>query len=493
MAREKDGVAGENVELRAENALLRAENDGLQGKAEALAAENVELRSVIARLEARVTDLEVRLKANPRNSSMPPSAEGLGKPPANRAERRKAKRKPGKQPGDEGHHLAQVPDPDEVILHRPARCPACEGELGGAEILDVETRQVFEVPRTRAHVTEHQLLKVRCSCGCATKATAPPEATAPACYGPGVRALAVYLSVYQHVPYERLAEIFCDLLHMPVSVGAIKTMVGEAGSGLGLFLDVVTGLLRDAPAVHFDETGGRVEGSLHWIHVASTSLYTLLMCHKRRGTVAMDHMGVIAEMAGVAIHDGWKPYRSYEVVHALCNAHHLRELTGVVDTLGQEWATEMIDLLLDAKEAVESAVARGAEHLDGSTLHSIRIRYGKLIAAGWNLNPKHVRGRPWGPARKKAVNLLERLDTHRHDVLRFTVDFAVPFDNNQGERDIRMVKLQQKISGSWRTKVGADNFCAVRSYVSTMKKHGYDVLAGLRQLFEGQVWLPGET
>lgn len=146
-----------------------------------------------------------------------------------------------------------------------------------------------------------------------------------------MRALAVYLSVYQHVPYDRLAEIFTDLLSMPVSVGAIRAMVAEAGGGLGLFKDVVTALLKDAPAVHFDETGGRVEGSLQWVHVASTSLYTLLVCHKRRGTVAMDDIGVIAKMTGVAVHDGWKPYRSYEVTHALCNAHHIRELTGVVE------------------------------------------------------------------------------------------------------------------------------------------------------------------
>lgn len=459
-----------------------------------LEAENAELRRTIATLEARIAQLEERLGRNPRNSSMPPSAEGLNKPSANRAERRaQKKRRPGKQPGDPGHHLAQVPDPDEVITHRPQRCPACEGDLADAEVTGVEQRQVFEAPRTRAHVTEHQMLRVRCACGCETKASPPPEATAPACYGPGLRALAVYLSVYQHVPYDRLAEIFCDLLSIPVSVGTIKTMVGEAGGALGLFLDVVRDLLRDAPAVCFDETGGRVEGSLHWVHVASTSLYTLLCCHKRRGTAAMDDMGVISKMTGVAIHDGWKPYRSYDVVHALCNAHHLRELTGVVERFDQDWAEQMIDLLLDAKEAVEQAVARGGKRLDKKTLHSIRVRYGKLVSKGWAQNEQPTTANAGKWYRNTAVNLLDRLDVYRDDVLRFTVDFAVPFDNNQGERDIRMVKLQQKISGSWRTKAGADDFCAIRSYVSTMKKHGYDVLEGLRQLFEGWAWLPGGT
>jgi transposase len=464
---------------------------GLEAQNASLRRENAELRRTIAELQKKVADLEARLGRNPRNSSMPPSAEGLSKPPAgNRAERRKKKRRPGKQPGDPGHHLAQVPDPDEVVTHRPQCCPVCEGDLANAEVLGVESRQVFEAPRTRAHVTEHQMLRLRCPCGQETKAPPPPEATAPACYGPGLRALAVYLSVYQHVPYDRLAEIFADLLSIPVSVGAIKTMVREAGGGLGLFLDVVRELLKDAPAVHFDETGARVEGSLYWIHVACTSLYTLLYCHKRRGTVALDDGGIIEKVAGVAIHDGYASYRTYDVVHGLCNAHHVRELQGVIDHFHQEWAEQMIDLLLDAKETVEKAISRGRKRLDPTTLHSIRVRYGKLIQKGWAQNERLTATADGKWYQNKAVNLLERLDVYRDDVLRFSIDFNVDWDNNQAERDIRMVKLQQKISGSWRTKAGADHFCAIRGYVSTMKKHGYDVLDGLRELFEGGVWLP---
>ena len=204
----------------------------------------------------------------------------------------------------------------------------------------------------------------------------------------------------------------------------------------------------------------------------------------------MDDMGVIAKMTGVAVHDGWKPYRSYDVVHALCNAHHLRELDGVVERFGQEWAEQMITLLLDAKEAVEQAIERGEAQLAPGVLHSIRVRYGKLIAKGWSANERATVATAGKWYQNSAVNLLKRLDTHRDDVLRFTADFNVPFSNNQGERDIRMVKLQQKISGSWRTKSGADHFCAIRSYVSTMKKQDYDVLGGLRRLFIGDAWLP---
>ena len=449
-----------------------------------------ELEELNRSLLARIADLEERLGRNPRNSSMPPSAEGFSKPPApNRAERRADKRRPGKQPGAEGKHLAQVADPDEVQVHAPMTCTGCGADLAEAEIVDVETCQVFDLPRIAPYVTEHQMQRRRCACGCTVKATAPREATAPACYGPSVRALAVYLAVHQHLPYDRMAQLFCDVLGIEVSVGALTQMVAEAGGALGLFTEVVRDLLIDAPAVHFDETGARVEGSLHWVHVACTALLTLLDCHKRRGTVAMDDMGVIAQMHGVAVHDGWKSYRSYDVLHGLCAAHHIRELAAVGVVWDQGWADKMIDLLISANEAVEDARAQGLDHLSDTALHSIRSRYGRLVQRGIAANPAPVVGKRSG-VNKKAANLLIRLDTQRADVLRFATDFDVSFTNNEAERAVRMVKVQQKISGSWRTLAGAKNFCAIRSYVSTMRKQGQPVLDGLRLLFEGGVWLP---
>jgi len=454
--------------------------------------ENTELRDRIHVLETRLADLEERLGRTPRNSSMPPSKEGLSKPPAaNRAERRAQKRRQGKQPGQEGRHLAQVTEPDEVVVHAPVTCPECGRNLFGADVIDEEVRQVFEV-EVKRRVTEHRVQVRRCRCGCEVKAQAPREATAPASYGPGVRALACYLAVFQHLPYDRMGQLFRDVLGLEVSTGALAKMVAEGGGALGLFLDVVRDLLQDAPAVHFDETGGRVEGRLHWVHVACSALYTLLECHQKRGTVAMDDMGVIAKMTGIAIHDGWKPYRSYDVVHALCNAHHLRELEGIGVVWDQGWANELADLLIEARDAVDDAKAQGKDRLDSPALHSIRVRYGMLVKKGWAANPAPEVGKRSG-YNKKAANLLVRLDTQRQDVLRFATDFDVSFTNNQGERDIRMVKLQQKISGSWRSLDGARNYCAIRSYISTMKKHGVEVLGGLRQLFDGQAWLPGAT
>ena len=455
-----------------------------------LEAENASLRAEIAELKARLADLEERVGRTPRNSSMPPSQEGLSKP--NRAQRRAEGRRQGKQPGAEGKHLAQVEDPDEVVVHAPSACPGCGADMQGAELLDEEVRQVFDLPKIRPFVTEHRMPRLRCTCGCEVKEEAPAEATAPACYGYGVRALACYLAVHQHLPYDRMAQLFKDVLGIEISVGALAGMVAEAGGLLGLFHDTVRDLLSDAPAVHFDETGARVAGSLHWVHVACSSLYTLIECHKKRGTIAMDEMGVIAKMRGIAVHDGWKPYRSYDVLHQLCNAHHLRELERVGVVWDQGWANDMIDLLVEAKEAVEQAVADGRDQLEPSTLHSIRVRYGRLVARGWAANPAPEVGKRHG-VNKKAANLLVRLDTQRADVLRFATDFRAGWDNNQAERDVRMVKLQQKISGSWRTLTGARAYCTIRSYISTMRKHDVDLLDGLRHMFEGHAWLPGGT
>ena len=374
-------------------------------------------------------------------------------------------------------------------MHSPGRCLGCGTDLSDGELVDVETRQVFEVPRIAPYVIEHRLERRRCRCGSVGKAVAPPEATAAACYGPRVRALACYLAVYQHLPYERMAELFSDVLGIEVSTGALVSMVTDAGGRLGLFLEVTKDLLKEAPAVHLDETGARVKGSLHWVHVASTALLTLLDCHKRRGTKAIDEIAVMAKMTGVAIHDGWKPYRTYDVVHGLCNAHHVRELEAIGAAAHQSWAKDMIDLLYDARDVVEKAKAAGKDHLSRSTIRRLRRSYDALLAAGREVNPLAVDHKRHG-IDKDAHNLLHRLESYADDVLRFASNFEVGWSNNQAERDVRLVKLQQKISGCWRTLEGARTFCAIRSYISTMKKQGHDVLDGLCQLIVGEVWLP---
>lgn len=453
----------------------------------------------VERLEQRVTELEARLKQNSRNSSKPPSSDGLAKPKAHRSRRRASGRRPGGQPGSEGHHLAQVAEPDRLVVHEPERCAGCGESLAGAELVGVERRQVFDLPpEIRLEVCEHRAQRRRCRCCGRVSVGAFPELLrAPAQYGPQLRALVCYLACYQHLPYERIARLLADCHGASLSTGTLQAIVAQGAAALEPFLDEVRGQLAGSAVLHLDETGARAAGRLHWVHEAATETLTLYGLHERRGRQGIDALGVLPGFAGVAIHDGWAPYRAYtDCKHALCNGHHLRELAGVEEQGGQAWAHEMACLLLEIKAAVDAANDAGATQLEPRMLAGYRRRYRQIIAAGYACNPEPARtGKRGRPRQGKARSLLLRLDRHEDDVLRFAHDLNVPFDNNQAERDIRMIKLQQKISGCWRTREGADTFLALRSYISTARKQGQGVLAVLRAAVHGEPWLPaaGET
>ena len=463
-----------------------------------LRAANAAQARVVEALQARVAELERQLGRHSRNSSKPPSSDGLAKPPTPRRERRGGGRKPGKQPGAPGAHLAQVPDPDEVVVHRPVACQGCGLDLTLAPVTGVEARQVMDLPEVRLWVTEHQAERRRCGCGHVTLARFPAQARSAACYGPGVRALAVYLGAWQHLPVERTAELLAHVLGAPVSTGLLAGLAGEGAACLELsgFTKAVCGQLARAEVVHFDETGARVGGRLHWIHSASTALLSWFTVHPKRGVEAMDAAGVLPGFAGVAVHDGWAPYRRYDTAaHALCAAHLLRELDEAAATPGQGWAAEMAEWLSMACGQAGAAHAAGIARLPAAVVEGLLGRYREILAKGHAANPPPPRrsGQRRRPKRPPAVCLLQRLDTHRDEVCRFLVDLRVPPTNNQAERDLRMVKLQQKISGCWRTLAGAEAFLVVRSYLATTRKHGVNPLAALRQLFEGHPWLPASA
>ncbi len=459
-----------------------------------LRAANAEQACLIATLQARVAELERRLGRDSSNSSKPPSSDGLRKPV--RVERRAAERaehrRPGKQPGAPGAYLAQVAEPDEVCWHAPGRCGGCGADLADAPVVGVEARQVFDLPPLRLLVSEHRAERRRCGCGTTTAAAFPDQVRAAACYGPGVRALVCYLCVHQHLPVDRAAQLLGDVLGAPLATGTLAAVVAEGARGLDGFVEVVREGLAGAPVAHFDETGARVAGRLYWVHSASTRLLTLLSVHAKRGKVAMDAAGVLPGFAGVAVHDGWAPYWRYDVTHALCGAHLLRELEAITEEPGQGWAAGMAELLVDAKLVADRARAAGLPRVDDQTRARLHARYQRLLAGGQAANPPPpASGRCRGRARRSpAARLLARLDTHRDEVLRSLDDTRIPFDNNQAERDLRMVKLQQKISGCWRTPAGAEAFLALRSYLATARKHQMNPLAVLRQLFEGHPWLP---
>jgi transposase len=345
----------------------------------------------------------------------------------------------------------------------------------------------------RLWVCEHRAERRQCACGQVTAGVFPSQARAAACYGAGVRGLASYLMVQHHLPVERAAQVLGDALGAGVSVGMLAGLGAEAAGGLGGFVERVREQLTRSQVAHFDETGARVTGRLHWVHSASTELLSLFTVHAKRGVAAMDAAGVLPRFQGVAVHDGWSPYWRYpKARHALCAAHLLRELEAVAGLPGQGWAAELGEWFTIACATTAAARDAGADRLEATVLAGLTDRYDRILAAGRAANPLPPRppGRRRRRRRSPAVCLLERLHAHRGEVLRFLEDMRVPPTNNLAERDIRMVKLQQKISGCWRTLDGAQAFLTVRSYISTARKHGINPLAALRRLFEGDPWMP---
>ena len=446
----------------------------------------------IEKLTARVKELEAMVGRNSRNSSRPPSSDGLAKPEP-KSLRKRSGRKPGGQPGHPGSALRQVSDPDEIVRHEPACCVGCGAGLGRAPVSGVvERRQVFDIPRMRARVVEHQLVAKLCRCGTVSQAGAAGGVTAPVQYGPMMTAVIVYLYVGQFLSKARTAAALGDLFGVPVSAGTVANATSKAAEGLTEFLATARAAIAAAPVAHFDETGFRVAGQLAWLHSASTGAYTLLTAHRRRGVAAMTAAGVLPQFTGVAVHDAWAPYDTYTgATHALCNAHLLRELAAVADLAprpGQQqrwcWATQIADSLLALHTSVQTAKAAASTAVDAGVLdtHTRLIRAAAVLGATDHTDP----GKLGAKHRALARRIRDRLD----DYLRFATDFTVPFDNNAAEREIRMAKIRQKVSGCMRTMTGAHQFCAIRSYTATAVKHGLNLFDALTQLAERNPWLP---
>lgn len=487
-------MADEQTPARS-NEELTADRDALSGLSREELIELVLAQAaLIERLEARVIELERERGRNSGNSSLPPSRDDsearAAREAKRKAKRERGKRRPGKQPGDPGSHLARVADPDHRIVHAPRRCGGCGADLADAQVTGAESRQVFDLPARRREVTEHVAERRRCSCGCETAAGFPSDATAPACWGPRVRAYALYLMNRQLIPVERTAEILSDLLGAPVSTGWLAGLAAQAAVGLSGFMDDLGDRLAAEDVVNVDETGSRVAGTKWWFHVACTALLTFLGVHRRRGVAATDHFAILPRVNGTLVHDRWAPYWKYrQARHAICNAHILRDLASVGEVASQKpWAEAMIELLIEAKRKADAARAAGLQSVPRGQRASIRARYNRIVAAALAANPEPPAGRKRNALERASYNLAVALGGHAVEILRFTTDVAVPFDNNQAERDLRMAKLQQKISGCFRTETGATNFATVRSYIETGRKHGANPIDLLIDLFTGHPW-----
>lgn len=462
-----------------------------------VAAQVTKLAQQLAKQEAILHELQARLAKSSRNSSKPPSSDGYGKVQRTESLRKAGEKPNGGQPGHDGQTLMASERPDRVETHEVPSCAHCQASLAASESVGYEERQVFDIPAIRIEVTAHRAdIKVCPACGRVSKGTFPASGTQAVQYGPAVSTWASYFTNQHYVPVERTTEIFADLVQHRVSEATVLKASEQLERCIEPSTTAVKARLRDAEVLHVDESGLRVMGKLHWLHVASTERLTSYEVHAKRGHEAMEDAGILRAFKGTAVHDHWKPYFTYdECTHALCNAHHLRELRFIDTQYQQPWAKVMAELLLEIKAAV-AATPAPAMCLSPPELEGFATRYDAVVQAGFEANPAlkpttEGEGKPRGrPKHPPPVNLLIRLRDFKGEVLAFMSDFRVPFDNNQGERDIRMVKVKQKVSGGFRTLEGGKRFGRIRGYISTARKHAKNVFEAIQDAFDGNPFLP---
>lgn len=448
----------------------------------ALVAENagafvelyLDLEEKLIEVLAEVKELREQMNKNSGNSSKPPSSDGYGKP-APKSLRERSGKKPGGQPGHEGKTLMPVEVPDHVIEYKLERCPVSGRALSDRDIVGQISRQVFELPAPRLEVTEHRVFVYR-SVGQTVQAEFPAGVSAPVQYGRAFQSFLVYLHEYQLVSQERVSQFCEDLYGYPVSEGTLSRAREQCFAELAGFEAVVKERLGQSEVLHSDESGLRVEGKLHWVHVAGTDKDTHFHIDPKRGREGMERAGILESFAGTLVHDCLSGYFTWEKCrHGLCNSHLLRELRSSEEA-GQRWASQMSELLTTAWQDPKR-----------SSLKGWRRKYQNILRSGYAENPfsgqERTRKRRGRKAKPKVINLLDRLRLHRDSVLRFLSDPAVPFTNNQAEQDIRMVKIKQKISGTFRSFRGAQIFCRIRSYISCARKRHVSVFGALRNAF----------
>jgi len=495
---EYKNMQAENEMLRKAEAALREENRVLREENTVLKATVNELTEMLPQINGKLRDLAEKnaslteiVKRNSGNSSKPPSSDGYMKPPVPKSLRTKTGKKVGGQPGHEGHGLILNREPDVLIPHYPKECEACPYHENGCIGCDriTKTGYVYDI-EFRTVLIEHRAIQRECPLSNGQLNGEMPEGVNGTLqYGEGLTAFAATLYTRGMVSYNRIAELLDGAFDIPISVGILPIMIQKCVGKIMPALEMVKKELQSTDVINNDETGLRVDGRLHWAHVACNKLYTYITVSARRGKEGIDEAGIMPFFNGKSIHDCWFPYFTYlEATHGICNDHILRELQSVTDNQRQPWAKDMSDLLLLMKDERDANAAKGEVCSTEERIEEISIAYDAIIAkarAQNTSNEVNKKGLPV-PINKKVAALINRLELRKGGVCLFFKDYTVPRSNNQAERDLRMLKVKAKVSGCFRTYDGSSDFVSLMSFLTTAKKHGANAYSAILAALQGR-------
>lgn len=472
---------------------LRRENADLRKEIAELRKTVLERNAIIVEQGNKIKELEERLKRHSQNSNQPPSTDQYEKRCRPKSEREKSGKKSGGQPGHKGTTLQPSQNPHEVIYCHVDQCESCHQDLSGVEAYECVKRQESDIPLVKPVLTEYRMTAKICpKCKLVNKAKGPKNLTQPIRYGSRIVSLAAYLHYDQLIPLNRVQDMFSDLFSLPISEGTLVNQHNQLHKQLNYPESRIHENLIASPVNNCDETSMRINGKTCWLHAISNDTNTAYFSHKKRGCEAMNAMGILPYFKGIAVHDNWKPYFTYQnASHSLCNAHHIRELRGINENYNQQWAKKMRQFLINVNNVIHKHKAAGDYKLSDEIIKNFSEQYDAILDSAISeiptLKTTSVKSKKRGRIKQHpAKNLHNRLTKQKKETLRFMYDFRVPFTNNQAEQDVRMTKVKLKISGCFRSQEGADRFCRIRGYISTSRKRGINVIQSLENAIRGQ-------
>ncbi len=465
-------------EIKEENKLLKYEISSLKKENQLLKTENKKLKETISK--------------DSKNSSKPPSTDNAFKDKESNNDKSTKTKKRGGQKGSTSNNLSKVDNPTNIKILEINNCTNCNHSLENAETKSISIKQEFDIPKIKMEVTQYEQHNKVCPC-CNTlnKPSFPEHLKSYVQYGDNVKTLIGYLNTYHMIPYERISELIKDFTSHKISTGTINNMLNSFYTKLESYEINIKELLLKSEVIHVDETGTRVKDKLHWTHTVSTSLLTYYMIHQKRGTLSIEDMDILPTYAGIAVHDHWKPYNQYNCIHSFCNAHHLRELISITQNEGVRWANDMHNLLTAMNNYIYTLKANNKTVPSKDKLKHFYQRYDNICSSALKFYPPSDNSITKRRTKQsKGKNLLDRFVKYKEESLLFFINLSVPFTNNLAERDLRMIKVKEKISGTFASFKGAQMFNRIRGFISTMKKNNRSVFNELSSVLKDEVYVP---